>query len=75
MSSGAPEQTVSYQKRAEIFCRRLVREQLYDDACFVVSSKDPAAAVLQPARNMTFSRFVASIKGHARYVLELGEQA
>lgn len=67
--------TVSYQRRAEIFCRRLVREQLYDAACFVVSAKGSEADVLQPADDMTFGRFVASIKGHARYVLELGQGA
>src|SRR5918994_4278652 len=67
-----PKNTVSYQKRAEVFCRRLIREQLYDDACFVVSSKSSEADIRQPADDMTFSRFVASIKGHARYVLELG---
>ncbi len=65
----------SYQERAEVFCRRLMLEQLYDSACFVVSSKDPEAAVLQPAGDMAFSRFAASIKGHARYILELGEGA
>ncbi len=64
---------VSYQERAEIFCRRLVLEQLYDAACFVVSSKDTEASVLQPADDLTFVRFVASIKGHARYVLALDE--
>lgn len=65
----------SYQERAEVFCRRLMLEQLYDAACFVVSSKDPEAAVLQPAEDMAFSRLAASIKGHARYILELGEEA
>jgi hypothetical protein len=65
----------SYQQRAEIFCRRLVREQLYDDVCFVVSTKSTEATVLQPAEDMTFNRFVASIKGRARYILALVEEA
>lgn len=72
--SAYPKNTVSYQKRAEVFCRRLVREQLYNDACFVVSSKHPETAVRQPAPDMTFSRFVASIKGHSKYVLELTDE-
>jgi hypothetical protein len=33
----------SYKERYEIFCRRLVRERLYDAACFVTSSEDPVA--------------------------------
>jgi hypothetical protein len=70
---GWRDRGVSYQKRAETFCRRLVLEQLYDAACFVVSSRDPEAEVLQPADDMTFGRFAASIRGHARYVLELDE--
>ena len=70
-SQSRRDRGVSYQKRAEIFCRRLVLEQLYDAACFVVSSRDTDASVLQPAEDMSFARFVASIKGHARYILEL----
>lgn len=60
----------SYKRRAEIFCRRLVRERLYDAACFVVSSREAGSAISQPADDMTFSRFVASIRGHAKYVME-----
>ncbi len=63
----------SYQKRAEVFCRRLYLEELYDAACFTVSSKEPESEVSQPAPDMTFERFVASIKGRARYILALEE--
>lgn len=61
----------SYQKRAEVFCRRLVLEQRYDAACFVVSDASAEGEVSQPATDMNFSRFVASIRGHARYIHEL----
>lgn len=71
---GWNDRGVSYQKRAEIFCRRLVLEQLYDAVCFVVSSRDPESQVLQPAADMAFSNFVASVKGHARYVRSLLEE-
>lgn len=60
----------SYKERAELFCRRLVRERLYDAACFIISSRDPQSEIEEPAEDMTFSRFLASIRGHARYVLE-----
>ncbi|MDQ3509742.1 MAG: PaeR7I family type II restriction endonuclease [Actinomycetota bacterium] len=63
----------SYQKRAEVFCRRLYLEELYDAACFIVSSKEPDSEVSQPAPDMTFERFVASIKGRARYIFALEE--
>lgn len=63
----------SYQKRAEVFCRRLYLEGLYDATCYTVSSKDSKSEVQQPTSDMTFDRFVASIKGRARYTLALGE--
>lgn len=65
----------SYQKRAEVFCRRLYLEELYDAACFTVSSKEPDSEVSQPAPDMTFERFVASIKGRARYMFALEGEA
>lgn len=61
----------SYQKRSELFCRRLYLEELYDATCYVVSSKEPESQVVQPALDMTFERFVASIKGRARFILSL----
>jgi hypothetical protein len=63
----------SYQERAEVFCRRLVLEQLYEATCFVVSSKDPSSSVKQPANDLDFTNFAASISGHARYVRSLLE--
>lgn len=68
-------ENASYQKRAEVFCRRLYLEELYDATCFTVSSKEPDSEVSQPAPDMTFERFVASIKGRARYILALEGEA
>lgn len=61
----------SYKKRYEIFCRRLVRERLYDAACFVTSSEDPASPIKEPAMDLSFSRFTAEIKGRAKALLEI----
>lgn len=63
----------SYQKRAEVFCRRLYLEELYDATCYAVSSKDSESEVQQQAPDMTFDRFVASIKGRVRHTLALEE--
>jgi hypothetical protein len=64
----------SYKKRYEIFCRRLVRERLYDAACFVTSSADPGSPIEEPASDLSFARFSAEIKGRAKALLEV-EQA
>lgn len=63
----------SYKKRYEIFCRRLVRERLYDAACFVTSSEDPNSPIGESARDLSFARFIAEIKGRAKMLLEIEE--
>jgi hypothetical protein len=60
----------SYQRRAELFCRRLVLEQLYDASSFVVSSRDPQGPVTEPSSELSFANFAASIRGHVHYVLK-----
>lgn len=61
----------SYKKRYEVFCRRLVRERLYDAACFITSSEAPDSPIEEPARDLSFARFVAEIKGRAKALLEI----
>ena len=56
----------SYKKRYEIFCRRLVRERLYDAAYFVTSSEDPDAPIEEPGSGLNFTRFVSEIRARAR---------
>lgn len=56
----------SYKKRYEVFCRRLVRERLYDAACFVTSSEAPESPIEEPAADLSFARFAAEIRGRAR---------
>jgi hypothetical protein len=57
----------SYAKRYEVLCRKLVRERLYDAACLLLSG---AAGGLkgqyrEPAEDVGFDRFVASLTAHA----------
>jgi Restriction endonuclease XhoI len=62
----------SYAKRAEILCRRLVRERLYDSACLLLSTSEESTRITQPADDLTFRRFAAALKGHV--VTFLGSQ-
>jgi hypothetical protein len=58
----------SYKDRYRILCRRLVRERLYDAACFVTSSSDPTQPIGQPDPEVGFDNFVAAIAGRAAYI-------
>lgn len=55
---------VSYSKRYELLCRRLVMERLYSSACFIMSTNARKTQVTQPAEDLTFQRFVAALRGH-----------
>jgi hypothetical protein len=61
----------SYKKRYEIFCQRLVRERLYDAACFLTSSPDRRSPIHEPRRDLNFASFVAAIKARAAALLAL----
>jgi hypothetical protein len=50
---------------------RLLRERLYDAACFVTSSADPITPIHQPLEELPFATFRAAIIGRASYVKEL----
>ena len=63
----------SYKKRHEVFCRRLVRERLYDAACFVTAAEDPGSSINEPASDLSFRRFAAEMKGRAKFLLEVGQ--
>lgn len=54
----------SYAKRAEILCRRLVLERLYDTACLLISTNEESTRITEPAHDLTFQRFVAALRGH-----------
>lgn len=59
----------SYAQRYQLFCRRLVRERLYDAACFIMSAADPALPIHQPDTELGFEHFLAALTGRAAYVL------
>lgn len=62
----------SYAKRAEILCRRLVLERLYDTACLLLSTNEEPTKITEPAEDLTFQRFVAALRGYV--VTFLGSQ-
>lgn len=57
----------SYAKRYELFCQKLVRERLYDAACFLLSDKvtGPKGHFKQPSPEVGFRAFIGSLEGHA----------
>ena len=55
---------ISYSKRYELLCRRLVLEQLYNSACFMMATNSPKTIITQPAEDLNFQRFVATLRGH-----------
>jgi len=62
----------SYCQRAELLCRRLVLERLYDAACLLLSTSEESTKITEPANDLTFRRFVAAVRGHV--VTFLGSQ-
>jgi hypothetical protein len=58
-------QGVSYSKRYELLCRRLVLERLYSSSCFLMATNEKRTTITQPAADLTFHRFVAALRGHA----------
>lgn len=59
-------QSLSYAKRYELVCLRLVREQLYDAACFIISSAESGRSghYIEPNVELGIERFCISL--HAR---------
>jgi Restriction endonuclease XhoI len=53
----------SYADRYEILLTKLVRERLYDSACFLLTSAKtgPKGAYSEPAAELTFEKFLASL--------------
>ena len=62
----------SYSKRYELLCRRLVLDRLYKTACLTLATNEPDSKINHPADDLTFQRFVASLRGHV--VTFLGSQ-
>ena len=66
-------ENTSYKDRYRILCQRLVRERLYDAACFVASSKDPDQPIHEPDAELGFTNFVAAVAGRAAYIKALSD--
>jgi hypothetical protein len=62
----------SYEKRYELLCLKLVRERLYDAACFIMSARDEGleGKYREPSPELAFSNFAASLSakiiGHVK---------
>lgn len=61
-------QGISYARRYEIFCERLVRERLYDAACFIMSSADGGlnGDYSEPSQELSFANFATALEARAR---------
>ncbi|HHL38979.1 MAG TPA: restriction endonuclease [Deltaproteobacteria bacterium] len=67
----------SYADRYRIFCERLVRERLYDAACFMMSDREKGLSgeYREPSEELSFERFATSIMGKAMaYARRLGRR-
>ena len=63
----------SYSKRYELFCQKLVRERLYNAACFLTSSKEEGlkGAYQEPCAEIDFRAFAASLIGHSAGIVRM----
>jgi type II restriction enzyme len=64
-------ENTSYKDRYRILCRRLVRERLYDVACFSTSSRVPGSPIHQPDLELSFNALRAAIAGRAAFIKAL----
>ena len=57
----------SYAKRYEILLTKLVRERLYDAACFLMSnsSDGPKGHYIEPAPELGFANFISPLLARA----------
>jgi len=57
----------SYARRYEILLTKLVRERLYDSACFLLSDakSGPRGKYKEPAAELNFEKFIASLLSRA----------
>jgi hypothetical protein len=66
--------SASYAKRYEILLTKLVRERLYDSACFLLSEEEGGVTegrYREPAPELSFEKFFASLLGRAIAEAEL----
>jgi hypothetical protein len=58
----------SYRDRYQILCRRLVRDGLYDAACFVTTSRVPGSRMTQPDPTLSFTALQQAIAERVAFV-------
>ncbi len=60
-------QGASYAKRYEVLLLKLVRERLYDGACFLLSTREGGikGEFSEPSEELTFQKFASSLMGRA----------
>ncbi|WP_435009274.1 PaeR7I family type II restriction endonuclease [Tundrisphaera lichenicola] len=65
--------TASYAKRYDILMTKLVREELYDAACFLLSPQEGGldGECTEPNPELSFRNFVASLVGHASAIARM----
>ena len=65
----------SYAQRYELFCERLVRERLYDSACFLMSDQTNGlqGGYSEPNQEFGFKAFAASLTAHAMAYAKMRE--
>jgi hypothetical protein len=68
-------QGISYARRYEIFCERLVRERLYDAACFIMSSAMGRlkGEYSEPNQELSFQNFAATLGARAAAFAKIHE--
>lgn len=64
----------SYAQRYEILLTKLVRERLYDSACFLLSNAKAGSkgAYSEPAPELTFEKFMTSLLARAAAIVKTG---
>ena len=56
----------SYATRCEMLCQKLIRERMYQAACFILSSREtgPLGDYREPSEELCFRNFAASLVAH-----------
>lgn len=69
--AGSKPMSLSYARRYEMFCRKVVLENVYDAAAFMLAAKRDAHRGLynEPAPDLAFTKLVAGILGKAHEYL------
>lgn len=69
--AGKKHVSLSYARRYELFCRKVVLERLYDAAAFMMSAQKDVdtGSYTEPAADLAFTKLVAGILGKAHEYL------